>query len=259
MNKTGEYIKGKNKLLSIYFTAEYPVKGCTKEIILSLQKEGVDLIEVGIPFSDPIADGPVIQKSSEIALANGFNLNQLFIDLEEIQSKLHIPIVLMGYFNTMLAFGIELFLKQCNKLGIDTLILPDFPPEVYEKSYLTLFQNYHVSPVFLVTPQSSETRISYLNTLSNAFIYIVSDNSITGSVQGFSENQLNYFERINKRNFDVPVLIGFGISDKASYLKASEYSNGVIIGTAFIKSLTKSEKLNDSIQNFIKTFKISEV
>lgn len=250
MNKTKSHIESKKNILSIYFTAEYPTKGSTIATIKSLANAGADLLEIGIPFSDPLADGPVIQKSSAKALENGFTLQQLFADLKTIHHGIKIPMVLMGYFNTVLAFGIENFLKQCQSIGIDTVILPDLPPEIYEQSYQKLFKKHQVSLVFLVTPQTSDERLAYINNLSESFIYAVADNSITGTKSGFSTQQLDYFKRIKNYKFNVPVIIGFGISDQQSFNEACKYANGAIIGSAFIKALDNTN-INNSIQEFI--------
>lgn len=259
MNRTGQYIANKRNILSIYFTAEFPSKGCTQEMILSLQNSGADMIEIGIPFSDPLADGPIIQESSKQALINGFKLESLFDDIKAIQSKIKIPLVLMGYFNTVLAYGVERFLAQCKTIGIDTVILPDLTPDIYQTHYFSIFNQYEVSPVFLITPQTTEKRIEFINNLSNAFIYAVADNSITGAKKGFSENQLLYFRRIKETKFKVPVMIGFGISDNKAYRQTCEYSHGVIIGSAFIRSIDKTKKLDDTIQQFIHSIKKEKV
>lgn len=251
MNKTGKYIVERKDILSIYLTADYPEKGCTSEVILALQNSGVDLIEVGIPFSDPLADGPVIQKSSEQALKNGFVLEELFQDLEKIQPKLKIPLVLMGYFNTVLAFGVEEFLINCEKLTIDTVILPDLPPEIFERDYKNLFEKYGVSPVFLITPQTSKSRVQFINSLSNAFVYGVSNNKTTGGADNFSNEQLTYFQRIKSAKLDVPTLIGFGISSHKSYRQACEHADGAIIGSAFIKILEKGSNIGETASKFV--------
>lgn len=255
MNSTNTYIANRKNILSIYFTAEYPTKNSTQEMIISLAQSGVDMIEIGIPFSDPLADGSVIQKSSKIALENGFMLNKLFNDIKAVYQEVKIPLVLMGYFNTVLAYGIENFLKHCKAVNIDTVILPDLPPEVYEKLHAKLFEKYGVAPVFLITPQTPPERLNYINNLSNSFIYAVADNSITGSKSGFSTQQVAYFKRIKQHAFKVPVIIGFGISDKQTYTEACQYANGVIIGSAFIKAIAQTNNLNKSVQQFIKSIK----
>ena len=255
MNKTAQYIKSKKDSLSVYFTAEYPKKNSTKEVILALQNAGADLLEVGIPFSDPLADGPVIQKSSTQALENGFTLEQLFNDLESIKNEVKIPLVLMGYFNTLLAYGVENFLKKCKSLNIDTVIFPDLPAVVYEKDYQKIFKKYGVSLVFLITPQTSNSRIEMINNLSEAFIYIVADNSITGKKGELSSAQKDYFKRMKAFDFKVPLMIGFGISDHTSYKNACEYANGVIIGSAFIQSIQDSNNIEESVHQFMKFIK----
>ena len=255
MNKTGEYLKSRKDVLSVYFTAGYPNKESTNEIILALQESGADLIEIGIPFSDPLADGPIIQKSGEVALQNGFTLQNLFEDLKAIQPFLKIPLVLMGYFNTAFAFGIKSFLSHCKALKIDTVILPDLPVNIYAEKYMTLFAEYNVSPVFLITPQTPHDRILVISELSKAFIYIVSDNSITGSSNKFSETQLAYFERIKNIQFNVPALLGFGISNKATFNQACKYFNGAIIGSALIKKLETGLNIQKTIDDFVSTLR----
>ena len=255
MNKTAQYILDHKDSLSVYFTAEYPTKNSTKDVILALQESGVNLLEVGIPFSDPLADGPVIQKSSTQALENGFTLEQLFSDLEAIQPQVKIPLVLMGYFNTLLAYGIENFLKKCKSIKIDSVIFPDLPADVYEKNYQKLFKKYGVSLVFLVTPQTSNERIEMINNLSEAFVYIVADNSITGKKGEFSKAQLDYFKRMNDFEFKVPRMIGFGISNHQSYKDACKFANGVIIGSAFIQSIANSNNIKLSVHDFVNSIK----
>lgn len=252
MNQTGQYLNGRSKALSIYFTADYPYRGSTTELILALQDAGVDLIEVGIPFSDPLADGLVIQQSSQKALEYGFQLNQLFEDLERIKSEVKIPLVLMGYFNTVLSFGLTKFLMQCKSLSIDTVILPDLPPDIYQEVYQSVFEAYEVSPVFLITPQTSNERMAYINQLSNAFIYAVASNSITGGNNDISKAQLDYFIRLQAIPFKVPLMIGFGISNNKAYTQACEYAKGAIIGSAFIKALADSTDLRLTTIQFIK-------
>lgn len=255
MNKTKQYLESRENILSIYFTSEYPQKNTTQEIIKSLSDSGVDMIEIGMPFSDPLADGPVIQHSSKIALENGFTIDQMFSDIKAVHKEAQSPLVLMGYFNMVMAYGMERFLKQCKEVAIDAVILPDLPPEIYEERYKDLFETYGVSLVFLITPQTSTERLNYINKLSKSFIYAVADNSITGTKEGFSDNQLAYFERLRKHNFDVPVVIGFGISDKQSYTEACKYANGVIIGSAFIKAIEQSKILSATVPKFIESIR----
>lgn len=255
MNKTGQYIQENKGLLSIYFTADYPKKGDTADIILALQKGGAGMIEVGIPFSDPLADGPVIQQSSQQALQNGFQVEGLIKDMEAISAEVNIPLVPMGYFNTVLAYGLEKFLSRCQKLGIDTVILPDLPLDIYESTYAKVFDKYGVALVFLITPQTSPQRIEKIDRLSHAFIYVVADNSITGSKQGFSQDQLAYFERIKSLSLSVPLMIGFGISSNETYRQACEYAQGAIIGSAYIKALSAGGDVKSATTQFIHTIK----
>lgn len=255
MNKTSQYIAAKKEVLSVYFTADYPSKGDTRAIILSLQAAGADLIEVGIPFSDPLADGPVIQQSSQVALQNGFTVDGLLNDLEAIQPQVSIPLVPMGYFNTFLQYGFERFLSRCEALGIDTIIIPDLPPDIYDRQYNSLFSTYGVSPVFLITPQTADARIAQINQLSEAFIYAVADNSITGNTRDISASQLQYFEKIKHSGLKKPVLIGFGISNKENFAIACQYADGAIIGSAFIRALEPGKDLSDTISDFVRKIK----
>lgn len=253
MNNTGKYIQQKKNCLSIYFTAGYPSMQSISEIILELQNNKVDLIEVGIPFSDPLADGPVIQWSAEQALNNGFSLDALFKNLNSIKEQLNIPLVMMGYFNTMLTYGIEKFLNNCRNLGMDTIIIPDLPLEIYLEKFQLIFEKHGISPVFLITPKTPLERIKEIEKYSNAFIYAVSDNSITGTKNGFSEDQLKYFKRIQEMNLQIPVMIGFGISNKETFESACQYANGAIIGSAFIKSINPPKQIDISVNEFIQT------
>lgn len=255
MNKTGTYISSKSNLLSIYMTSDFPAKGDTVKLVKALQEAGADLIEVGIPFSDPLADGPVIQESSMKALENGFTLDGLFEDLEGMRDEVTIPLVPMGYFNTVLAYGVERFLDHCQALGIDTVILPDLPFDYYRSNHADQFEQKGVSPVFLITPRTSENRIREIDRVSEAFIYVVSDNSITGKKSGLSEGQLEYFERIKGMGLNSPIIIGFGISDKTSFDTACAHANGAIIGSAFIRHIADQDELSDSVEAFISNIK----
>ncbi|NND93616.1 MAG: tryptophan synthase subunit alpha [Flavobacteriales bacterium] len=251
MNSTGQYVRDRNRLLSIYITSEYPNAGDTTKSILALESSGVDMIEVGIPFSDPLADGPVIQESSMQALVNGFKLAKLFEDLKQIREEVSIPLVPMGYFNTVLQYGVELFLKQCEDLAIDTVILPDLPIEQYKYTYRPLFKQYGVCPVFLISPRTEKERIREIDDLSESFIYMVADNSITGAKDGLSDSQEAYFERIKEMGLRSPIIIGFGISDKNSFDTATRFANGAIIGSAFIRAVSGEGDLEEKIQEFV--------
>lgn len=236
----------------MYFTAEYPSKGDTKKVILALQEAGVNMIEIGIPFSDPLADGPVIQQSSQVALQNGFTVDGLLTDLEAIVEEINIPLVPMGYFNTFLQYGFEGFLSKCRDLKIDTIIIPDMPPDIYESQYRNLFTTYGVSPVFLITPQTTDERIALISTLSEAFIYAVADNSITGNTREISAGQLQYFEKISRLGLEQPVMIGFGISTGEHFRTACRYADGAIIGSAFIRALGGGGDIEVAVRDFVK-------
>ena len=241
------------KLLSIYFSAGYPNLNDTVSIIQDLEKNGVDMIEIGLPFSDPLADGPTIQKSSTIALKNGMGTELLFNQLKEIRKTVSIPLIVMGYFNPVLQYGVENFCKKCHEIGIDGLILPDLPLDVYKEEYETIFKKYDLINIFLITPQTSESRISQIDDASEGFIYMVSSASTTGAKQGLGEEQETYFERIARMNLKNPQIVGFGISNARTFKQATKTAKGAIIGSAFIKMLSKKGKIG--ISEFIKTIK----
>ena len=247
--------KKNNNILSIYFTAGHPKPNTAATIIEQLQANGTDMIEIGIPFSDPLADGPVIQQSSQKSLEMGMSLKKLLSELSNIREKVEIPLLLMGYFNTVLRFGVEDFCKQISAIGIDGVILPDLPLEVYKEQYQSLFKQYNIIPVFLITPSSPDNRIRETEALSEGFIYMVSTSSTTGAKQGFSDENMAYFKRINEMKLKVPVLTGFGISNKQTFNQACEHSKGAIIGSAFVKAVDGTGDLNDKIKTFISEFK----
>lgn len=252
MNRIEKLFSDKDqKVLNVYFTAGYPTLNATGEIILELEKAGVDLIEIGMPYSDPLADGPTIQNSSQVALKNGMTLPLLFEQIEEVRSKTRIPLILMGYFNQVMQYGEEVFIKKCAEIGIDGLILPDLPLQEYEESYKHLFEQYDLGISFLMTPQTSEERIKKIDELSRGFIYMVSSASITGAKSGISDEQLDYFKRINSLSLNNKKLIGFGISDKKTFDTACTYANGAIIGSAFIKSLKKEGAISQIVDSFV--------
>ena len=242
--------KDKN-ILSIYFTAGYPGLNDTKTIIAELEKSGADLIEIGMPFSDPVADGPVIQHSSEIALQNGMSINLLFEQLKEIRRSISIPLILMGYLNPVMQYGIGNFCQKCKEIGIDGTIIPDLPLEIYETEYKKVFEKNSLSNIFLVTPQTSDERIRKIDALSTGFIYMVSSSSTTGVKGAVNEEQIAYFEKIRTMNLRSKLLIGFGISDKASFEKACGYANGAIIGSAFVKALAGEGEIEVKVRTFI--------
>lgn len=251
MNRIHQKLQENKKLLSIYFTAGYPGLNDTTIIIQDLEKRGVDMIEIGLPFSDPLADGPTIQASSTQALQNGMTTEVLFKQLKNIRQTVSIPLIIMGYFNPMLQYGVDAFCKKCKEIGIDGLIIPDLPVDVYHEEYQTIFEKYGLINVFLITPQTSNERIKYIDSISNGFIYMVSSASVTGSQSGFGNEQTQYFERINKMNLKNPQVVGFGISNNETFTQATQYAKGAIIGSAFIKHLTN--KGVAGIEEFVKS------
>lgn len=252
-NRINQLFEKKSKnILSVYFTAGFPDLNNTVEIIQELEKNGVDLIEIGIPFSDPTADGPTIQRSSETALKNGMNLNLLFEQLKDIRKTVSIPLILMGYFNPVYQFGVENFCKKCKEIGIDGTILPDLPLNEFEAEYKPFFIESNLHNILLITPQTSEARIHEIDVASEGFIYMVSSSSTTGAGKKVEDFQKDYFERIQQMKLKNPQIIGFGISDKATFENACKYANGAIIGSAFVKSLIASENLKENIVEFVK-------
>ncbi len=241
----------RENLLTVYFTAGYPKLDDTETIICSLAESGANIIEIGIPYSDPLADGPVIQESGMAAIDNGMTLQVLFNQLTDIRIKTQVPLILMGYFNQLLQYGVDKFLDDCVKVGIDGLIIPDLPLMEYEQFYKDKLTQRNISISFLITPQTDESRIHKVDALSTGFIYVVSDSSITGMKTGISSQQIRYFERIKSLQLSTPQLIGFGISDRESYLTASKYANGAIIGSAFIKHLKDKNEVDKATSDFI--------
>ncbi|MCK8480181.1 tryptophan synthase subunit alpha [Psychroserpens algicola] len=240
MNRINKKLQEDKKLLSIYFSAGYPTLNDTVSIIQNLEKSGVDMIEIGLPFSDPLADGPTIQASSTQALKNGMTTEILFNQLKDIRKTVSIPLIIMGYFNPILQYGVEAFCKTCQEIGIDGLIIPDLPVDVYNEHYKAIFETYGLINVFLITPQTSVERINFIDSISNGFIYMVSSASVTGSSSGFGETQTSYFKRIANMNLKNPQIIGFGISNHDTFSQATQYAKGAIIGSAFIKHLTQN-------------------
>ena len=251
MNRIAQLFQTKKQnIFSVYFTAGFPKLNDTETIITELAANGADLIEIGMPFSDPLADGKTIQQSSQVALENGMSLKLLFEQLAGIRQKVDIPLILMGYLNPVLQFGIEKFCQKCRKTGIDGLILPDLPVPEYETIYRPVFEQYGIYNIFLITPQTSPQRIRKIDGAANGFLYMVSSASTTGAKKGITDQQKAYFERINSMNLKNPSLIGFGISDKESFSQACRHAQGAIIGSAFIKALQNEGSLKENIQNF---------
>lgn len=250
MNRINQKLKEDKKLLSIYFTAGYPNLNDTAGIIQDLENQGVDMIEIGLPFSDPLADGPTIQESSTAALKNGMHTELLFEQLGDIRKTVSIPLIMMGYFNPVLQYGVEAFCKRCQEIGIDGIILPDLPLDVFQKDYEAIFRKYGLINVFLITPQTSEARIREIDAASDGFIYMVSSASTTGAKAGFGEETEAYFDRIKSMNLQNPQIVGFGISNSDTFKQATQKTKGAIIGSAFIKHLTQNGV--EKIEGFVR-------
>jgi tryptophan synthase alpha chain len=232
------------EILSIYMTAGFPELQDTVRVLGALQKHGADMVEIGIPFSDPLADGPVIQQSSQLALSNGMSLDLLFSQLKEIRESVKIPLVLMGYLNPVLQMGMELFLKRCRDTGIDGVIIPDLPPLEYETRYRELFRKYGIYHSLLITPHTERARIEKIASLSEGFVYLVAEASTTGARDSLVEHQRAYFQRLKEMKLPLPGLIGFGISNRETFQTACRYAPGAIIGSAFIRALGESSSLS---------------
>ena len=252
MSRIKELFDSKQQnILNVYFTAGFPALDSTIEIMKSLQDNGVDLIELGMPYSDPLADGPVIQESSIVALNNGMTVKKLFQQLESMRKEVHVPVVLMGYMNTVLQYGFEDFCIEAKRCGIDGLILPDLPVYEFENKYQAIIKGHGLDFIFLVTPETSEQRVRKLDELSSGFLYAVSSSSTTGNNKDFADVSA-YLKRLRSYQLKNPVLVGFGISDKRSFESVLPYSNGGIIGSAFIKAISATSDLKQSISTFIK-------
>jgi tryptophan synthase alpha chain len=245
----------KENILSIYFTAGFPRLDDTVEIIQQLEQNSVDLIEIGIPFSDPTADGPTIQRSSETALKNGMSLKLLFSQLKGIRNSVKIPLILMGYLNPVLQFGVEKFCIACRETGIDGVILPDLPLEEFEEQYQQYFQENNLHNILLITPQTPESRIRQIDESSGGFIYMVSSASTTGAGKKAKDFNQVYFQKIQQMNLKNPRLIGFGISDRETFSNACRYAPGAIIGSAFVNALQKEKEPATAVHLFIKSIK----
>lgn len=254
MNSIKKIFQNKSQnLLSIFFTAGFPKLEDTVKIISELSSSGVDFIEVGLPYSDPLADGPTIQHSSAASLENGMNLDIVFKQLEAIKNTNTTSLVLMGYLNQIIKYGEDKFCEKVKECGIDTVIIPDLPMIEYENHYKELFENYGITNVFLITPNTSEERIRNIDSLTDAFIYVVASASITGAKGEISGKQIDYFNRIKAMNLQSKLIVGFGISDRKTFSTACNYMNGAIIGSAFVKELENNGV--EGIQCFIKSLK----
>ncbi|MCT6868585.1 tryptophan synthase subunit alpha [Apibacter sp.] len=254
MNRIKQLFNKKQKnILSIYFTAGYPNLNDTGKIIKELEKNGIDLIEVGIPFSDPMADGPTIQESGTQSLKNGMNLKLLFEQIKEVRKEAELPLIMMGYLNPIMQYGFEKFCKKCKEVGVDGAIIPDLPFNDYISEYKPICDAYDLKVVMLVTPETSEERIRLIDENTDGFIYMVSSASTTGAQKSFDDKKLEYFKKINSMKLRNPRLIGFGISNKETLEAAQSNANGAIIGSKFISLL----KTNDSVEKAIQELKTS--
>ncbi len=256
MNRLNKLFHQKHEnILSIYFTAGYPKLDDTVQILQSLENAGVDFVEVGMPFSDPVADGPTIQQASLQALQNGMSVKVLLEQLKDIRKQIELPLILMGYLNPVLQYGIEQFCKDCAKAGIDGVILPDLPLNEYESKYKSIFEQYGIHLILLISPQTKDDRLKQIDQASSSFIYMVSSSSTTGAKQSEDEFQQAYFERINKFKLKSERIVGFGISNKETFNKACQYANGAIIGSAFVDYLEKQGVSEDGIKDFVSSIR----
>lgn len=261
MNRLDKLFTDKNKnILNVYCTAGYPQLNATSEVLQALQQSGADIIELGIPYSDPIADGPVIQQSNMQALENGMTIHLLFEQLKDLRQTVQIPVILMGYLNPVLQFGIEKFCDAAAEVGVDGIILPDLPMYEFETQYQEYFKKNDLKFIFLVTPETSEERIRQIDRLSSGFVYAVSSSSTTGTEHhaagsNTDHDQETYFIKLRDMNLANPVLVGFGIKDKASFDAACRYTNGAIIGSAYIRALKDTNGIATTTKDFINGIK----
>ena len=253
MSRIAELFKRKKeRILNIYCTAGYPQLDSTLKIMKALEDNGAGIIELGMPYSDPLADGPVIQASSTIAIANGMTIKKLFEQLKDFRNEIHIPVILMGYMNSVLQYGFEKFCADAAAVGIDGLILPDLPEFEFETEYGAIIKKYGLDFIFLVTPETSEERIKKLDELSTGFLYAVSSSSTTGSDKNMTDVN-SYLQKLKSLQLRNAILVGFGIKDKQTFDTACRYANGAIIGSAFVKALERSEDQEDSVKQFLKS------
>ena len=252
MGKIGELFKTKNRnILNMYCTAGYPRLNDTVTVLRALQEHGADIIEVGIPYSDPLADGPVIQASSMRALQNGMNIPLLFGQLKDFRPELKIPLILMGYLNPVLQYGFKRFCEKAKECGVDGLIIPDIPVAEYEREYRQVIETNGLDFIFLITPETSEERIRKIDSLGSGFLYAVSSSSITGTEKDFSAVE-TYLKRLIDMKLENPLLVGFGISDRKSFESVCKHANGAIIGSAFVKAIAQASDIDGGTKEFIK-------
>jgi tryptophan synthase alpha chain len=251
MNRIDQLFEKKQQhILNVYCTAGYPQLNSMSEVLAALQNNGADIIEIGMPYSDPLADGPVIQQSNMVALDNGMSIPVLFEQLKTIRDTIHLPIILMGYMNPILQFGLEKFCAAAEAVGVDGIILPDLPMYEFETEYKQLFEKHNLRFVFLVTPETGEERIRKIDGLCSGFLYAVSSSSTTGNNKAI-EDQSAYFRKLQDMKLKNPILVGFGIKDKATFQSASQYTNGAIIGSAYIKALENSADIETATKEFL--------
>ncbi len=257
MNRINQLFQKKpHNILSIYFTAGFPQINDTCTIIKNLETNGIDLIEIGIPFSDPMADGVTIQNSSSIALKNGMTLRVLFNQLKDIRKEVTIPLVMMGYLNPIMQYGFENFCKDCRAIGLDGIIIPDLPFKDYVDEYKPVADKYGIKVILLITPDTSEERICLIDDNTDSFIYMVSSTSTTGAQSSFDDQKQSYFKKINAMNLKNPCLVGFGISNKSTLQSAQDNSNGAIIGSKFISLLKESTDINEAVLKLKETLTV---
>lgn len=253
MNRITTLFENKhNSILSIYFPAGYPHLNDTVEILKALQANGVDMVEVGIPFSDPMADGPVIQEASTIALRNGISLRKIFEQLKHVRRDgIHIPLILMGYLNPIMQYGFDAFCQSCAEVGVDGVIIPDLPFADYIADYKPIADKYDIKIIMLITPETSEERVRQIDAHTSGFIYMVSSAATTGAQKSFNEQKQAYFRKINAMQLQNPRLVGFGISNKATFDAAAANSRGGIIGSRFVQLLKSEPTPEKAIQTLI--------
>lgn len=252
MNRINQLFKNKNKnILSVFFTAGYPALESTVPVLRELQRQGVDMVEIGIPFSDPMADGPVIQQSSTVALNNGMSLRKLFGQLKNIRSEITMPLILMGYLNPVMQYGFEAFCKSCAETGIDGLIIPDLPFKDYQNSYKETADRYGIKIIMLITPETSDERIRLIDSHTDGFIYMVSSAATTGAQQVYDDRRIAYFKRISDMNLKNPRLIGFGISNRPTFEAACTHASGGIVGSRFVQLLSECKNEHDAVAQLL--------
>lgn len=256
MNRIDQLFQQKKSgILSVYFTAGYPAINDTVPVLQSLEEHGVDLAEIGVPFSDPMADGPVIQASGTRSLRNGMSVKLLFEQLKDIRKTVRIPLILMGYLNPVFQFGFENYCRKASECGIDGLIIPDLPFEEYVESYKPVAEKYGLHMIMLITPETSDERIRLIDENTNGFIYMVSSASVTGAKSAFAEKNLTYFRHVNSMKLRHPRLIGFGVSNKATFDAACKNASGAIIGSKFVSLLESEKSVESAVEKLIQTIR----